>query len=66
MQRKNIPNDMKSVFSNAVTARMQAGLVAWLRQQGFTEVERKKTASVHLVQCSTNAGYALSFIKSGG
>jgi hypothetical protein len=65
MQRKSIPADLKSVFSNAVTAPAQDKLVSWLQQQGFAAVQEKHTASVHLVQGSSNAGYALSFIKSG-
>lgn len=66
MQRKSIPADLKSVFSNAVTAVAQDELVAWLQLQGFAATDEKHTASVHLVQGSSNAGYALSFVKSGG
>jgi hypothetical protein len=65
MQRKSIPADLKSVFSNVVTAAAQNNLVSWLQQQGFEAVQEKHTASVHVVQSSSNAGYALSFIKSG-
>jgi hypothetical protein len=63
-QRKRIPMDLKSVYSNAVTEEGQEQLLYWLERQGFEEVCVKHTASVHLVQRGTKAGYALSFAKT--
>lgn len=65
-QRKSIPANLKGAFSNTVRVPEQERLVSWLLQQGFTAVQEKHTASVHLVQRSSNTGYALSFIKSEG
>jgi hypothetical protein len=66
LQSKRIPEDMKAVFSNAVTAVMQERLVSWLLQQGFAAAGQKHSVSLHLVHCSTNTGYAMSLTKQQG
>ncbi|WIA21444.1 hypothetical protein OEZ85_000653 [Tetradesmus obliquus] len=63
MQAKQIPRDLKCVFSNGVQASQVHSLQEWLASKGFEVVETKERASVHLLQHGANASYSLSFIK---
>jgi len=65
-QEKSVPNDMKSVFSNAVTTEAKENLERWLRQEGFVFAEEKSGVSLHLNHIATNKSYALSFYNNRG
>jgi hypothetical protein len=62
-QAKEIPKDIKSVFSNGVQASHVQQLEKWLASRGFQRGETKARAVAHLLQHGANAAYSLSFNK---
>lgn len=69
-QTKTVPNDLGSVFSNAVTPSAVGRLECWLQelqqQQGFVQLESKSSVSVHLLHPGTRTSHGLSFINYEG
>ena len=60
-------SDVKCVYSNAVApASAAAGLRAYLAQRGFSKLQSKSTATLHLIKRSTYTGAAVSYYRRPG
>lgn len=65
LQKKKIPFDINSRYSNMVLPEQVEKLKQFLVQEGFSQVEEKSTVSVSLeaVTGGRDGRYGLSFIK---